>query len=146
MQVGGMEETTREAYLRAMRQRVEHYDKSPDLITEDELPEYFVFRQNIPGWSPATMRICYSGIKFFFRHVLKKDWHLLAIAQARRERRLPAVLSREEVKKILSPVCPFHNYAYLATVYSCGLRLQEGLFLEVSDIDGKRRMIHIHRG
>ena len=83
------------------------------------------------------MRICYSGVKFFFKHVLKKNWHLLAIAQARRERRLPAVLSRDEIKKVLSLVRPFHNYAYLMTVYSCGLRLQEGLFLEVSDIDGK---------
>lgn len=41
---------------------------------------------------------------------------------------------------------PFHNYAYLMTVYSCGLRLQEGLYLEVSDIDGQRKMIHVHRG
>ena len=55
------------------------------------------------------MRICYSGVKFFFRHLLKKDWHLLAIAQARNERRLPAVLPRNEVKKIFSLVKPFHN-------------------------------------
>lgn len=146
MQVNGMGERTREAYLRSMRQLVEHYDKIPDRITEDELLDYFIHRQNVTGWSPATMRICYSGVKFFFKHVLKKNWHLLAIAQARRERRLPAVLSRDEVRKIFSLVRPFHNYAYLVTVYSCGLRLQEGLYLEVSDIDGQRKMIHVHRG
>ena len=92
------------------------------------------------------MRICYSGIKFFFKHVVKRDWHLLALARAKREKRLPAVLSREEVKRILTKVDAFHNYVYLMTVYSCGLRLQEGLYLEVSDIDGERKMIHIHRG
>ena len=146
MQVNGMGESTREAYLRSMRQLVEHYDRTPDHITEDELLDYFIHRQNVTGWSPATMRICYSGVKFFFKHVLKRDWHLLTIAQARRERRLPAVLSRDEVRKIFSLVRPFHNYACLATVYSCGLRLQEGLYLEVSDIDGLRKMIHIHRG
>ncbi len=146
MQVNGMGESTREAYLRSMRQLVEHYDKAPDIISEDELLDYFIHRQNVTGWSPATMRICYSGVKFFFKHVLKRDWHLLTIAQARRERRLPAVLSRDEVKKIFSLVRPFHNYAYLATVYSCGLRLQEGLYLEVSDIDGPRKLIHVHRG
>ena len=146
MQVGGMGERTREAYLRSMRQLVEHCDKTPDHITEDELLDYFIHRQNVTGWSPATMRICYSGVKFFFQHVLKRDWHLLTIAQARRERRLPAILSRDEVRKIFSLVRPFHNYAYLMTVYSCGLRLQEGLYLEVSDIDGKRKMIHVHRG
>ena len=90
MQVGGMGERTREAYLRSMRQLIEHYDKSPDLIAEDKLLDFFIHRQNVTGWSPATMRICYSGVKFFFKHVLKKDWHLLAIAQARRERRPPA--------------------------------------------------------
>jgi integrase len=147
MQVAGMGERTREAYDRAMRKLVVHYDKSPDLITEDELLDYFILRQDVTAWAPATMRICYSGIKFFFKNVLRREWHLLALAQARRERRLPAVLSREEVKRLLAHVQPFHNnYAYLMTVYSCGLRLQEGLFLEVSDIDGPRKMIHIHRG
>jgi len=146
MQVNGMGERTREAYLRSMRQLVEHYDKTPDRITEDELLDYFIYRQDVSVWSTATMRICYSGVKFFFQHVLRRDWHLPAIAQARRERRLPAVLSRDEVRKIFSSVRPFHNYAYLVTVYSCGLRLQEGLYLEVSDIDGQRKMIHVHRG
>jgi len=146
MQVSGLGERSRQAYSRAMRLLVEHCDKSPDLIAEEELLDYFIHRQEISGWSPATMRICYAGIKFFFKHVLKRDWHLLLLARAKREKRLPAVLSREEVKKVLARVTTFHNYVYLTTVYTCGLRLQEGLFLEVSDIDGARKMIHIHRG
>jgi site-specific recombinase XerD len=146
MQVAGMGERTREAYSRAMRKLVEHCDKSPELIAEDELLDYFIHRQDVTGWAPATMRICYTGIKFFFKHVLKREWHLLSIAQARRERRLPAVLSREEVKRIMAKVDTFHNRAYLQTVYSCGLRLQEGLYLQISDIDGARKMIHVHRG
>jgi integrase/recombinase XerD len=146
MQVNGMCDRTRACYARSMRMLVEHYDKTPDLITEEELLDYFVFRQNITGWAPATMRICYSGVKFFFKHVLERQWHLLNIAQARRERRLPAVLSREEVKRIMAKVDTFHNLVYLQTVYSCGLRLQEGLYLQIADIDGARKMIHVHRG
>jgi integrase/recombinase XerD len=146
MQVAGMGESTREAYTRSMRQLVEHYDKEPDLITEDELLDYFIHRQDVTGWAPATMRICYSGVKFFFKNVLKREWHLLNIARARREKRLPAVLSREEVKRIMGKVDTFHNLVYLKTVYSCGLRLQEGLYLQVADIDGGRKMIHVHRG
>ena len=46
----------------------------------------------------------------------------------------------------MAHVKTFHNYAYLSTVYSCGLRLHEGLHLEVSDIDSSRMMIHVHRG
>ncbi len=146
MQVSGLGERSRQVYTRAMRLLVEHCDKTPDRITEEELLNYFIHRQEVSGWSPATMRICHAGIKFFFKHVLKREWHLLVLARAQREKRLPAVLSREEVKKVLSQVTTFHNYVYLTTVYTCGLRLQEGLFLEVADIDGPRKMIHIHRG
>lgn len=146
MQVNGLGERTREAYARAMRMLVEHHDKAPDLITEDELLDYFIHRQNVTNWAPATMRICFTGIKFFFKHVLKREWHLLNIAQARREKRLPSVLAKDEIKRIFSHVRPFHNYVYLVTVYTCGLRLQEGLYLEVADIDGQRKMVHVHRG
>jgi site-specific recombinase XerD len=141
-----MGESTQETYVRTMRKLSEFYDKTPDKISEEELVDYFIHCQEVIKWSPATMRICYSGIKFFFINVLKRKWHTLKLAKAKREKRLPAILSREEVRKILSHVNTPHNYAYLKTVYSCGLRLQEGLFLEVSDIDGKRNMIHVHRG
>lgn len=146
LKIAGMGERTQQCYSRAMRMLVEHCDKNPDLITEDELIDYFVFRRDESMWSPATLRICYSGIKFFFTNVLQQPWHIFNYARAQREKRLPAVLSKEEIHQIFSHVRPFHNYAYLMTVYTCGLRLQEGLFLEVSDIDGQRKMIHVHRG
>jgi len=88
----------------------------------------------------------YCGIRFFYTNVLKYDWHIFNILKAQSEHRLPAVLSEDEVHKILGRVKTFHNYAYLRTVYSCGLRLHEGLHLEVSDIDKDRMMIHVHRG
>ena len=146
LQLGGMSERTQECYVRAMRMLVEHCGKEPDLISEEELQDYFLYRKNVSRWSPATMRICYSGVKFFFLHVLKREWHILDLIKAKREKKLPAVLAKEEVRMVLSEVTTIHNYVYLATVYSCGLRLQEGLFLEISDIDGQRNMIHVHRG
>jgi len=146
LQVNGKGERTQEAYTRAMRQLVEFYDKTPDLISEDELYNYFIHRKTVTRWAPATMRICYSGVKFFFLHVLRSEWHLFDIIRAQPEKRLPAVLAKDEVRIIFSHLRTFHNYAYLATVYSCGLRLQEGLYLETSDIDGDRNMLHVHRG
>lgn len=120
MQVNGLGERSRQAYTRAMRMLAEHCDKTPDHISEEELLDYFIHRQEVSRWSPATMRICHAGIKFFFKHVLKKDWHILQLAKAKREQRLPAVLSQEEVKRIMGKVSTFHNYAYLMTVYTCG--------------------------
>jgi site-specific recombinase XerD len=146
LQLNGKGERTQEAYARALRMLVEFYGKSPDLITEEELQNYFLHRKNTDHWSPNTMRICYCGIRFFYEHVLQRNWHILSILRAQNERRLPAVLSVEEVRGILARVKTFQNYAYLSTVYSCGLRLHEGLHLEVSDIDSTRMMIHVHRG
>jgi integrase/recombinase XerD len=146
LQLNGMAGRTQDAYARAVRMLVEHYDKTPDLVTEEELQEYFLHRKNVCKWSPNTMRICYSGIKFFFVNVLQRNWHLLDIIRAQTEHRLPTVLSVEEVHDILSRVTSPHNYAFLSTVYTCGLRLQEARHLEVSDIDSSRMMIHVHRG
>jgi len=92
------------------------------------------------------MRICYSGIKFFFLNVLQRDWHTLELIHANREQRLPTVLSVDEVRAILVVVKTPQNKAYLTVVYSCGLRLHEALYLQVSDIDSDRMRIHVHRG
>jgi len=146
LQLNGKGERTQESYVRTVRMLTEFYHKTPDAVTEDELREYFLHRKNVNMWAPKTMRICYCGIRFFYTNVLQHDWHIFNILRAQTEHRLPAVLSEEEVRKILSCVNTPHNYAYLTTVYSCGLRLHEGLHLEVSDIDSTRRMLHVHRG
>lgn len=146
LQLNGKSETTQRAYARAVRMLIEFAGKEPDLITEEELKDYFLHRKNVDKWSQNTMRICYGGIRFFYEHVIQRDWHILDILRAQPEHRLPAILSREEVSDLLNRVRPFHNYVFLATVYSCGLRLSEALSLQVSDIDGARMMIHVHRG
>lgn len=125
---------------------VDFYNKAPDQTNEQELQDYFLHRKNVDKWSSATMRICYSGIKFFFVNVLKRDWHTLKLIYAKREQRLPAVLSLNEVWNILNTVSTPQNKAYLTTVYTCGLRLHEALYLQTYDIDSDRMRIHVHRG
>ena len=138
---------TQEAYSRALRMLCEFYgNKEPEDISEQELEAYFLRRRNVDHWSANTLRICYCGIRFYFVQVLRRDWNLFNILRAKSESRLPAVLSREEVRAVLGCVHTAHNRAYLTTVYACGLRLQEALYLEVSDIDADRMMIHVHRG
>jgi site-specific recombinase XerD len=146
LQINGKSGKTQQAYARSVRMLIEFYDKDPNLITEQELQDYFLHRRNTDEWAPNTLKICYCGIRFFFEHVIRRDWHIFDILKAQPEKRLPCVLSRSEVDSILKNVRTFHNYTFLTAVYSCGLRLQEALFLQVSDIDGKRGMIHVHRG
>lgn len=146
LQLAGMSERTQKCYTRSIRMLVDFCGKTPDLITESDLEDYFLHRRNVDKWSAATMRICYSGIKFFFINVLKRQWHTLDLIHAKREQRLPTVLSTNEVRSILNTVSTPQNKAYLTTVYSCGLRLNEALHLQVSDIDKDRMRIHVHRG
>src|SRR5712691_3101478 len=93
-----------------------------------------------------SMRICSSGIRFFSQHVLHCDWHTLSLIRAHTAHRLPAILSVEEVRRLLASATPLHNQVYFTTLYSLGLRLHEALFLQVSDIDGQRLQVHVHRG
>jgi site-specific recombinase XerD len=146
LQLNGKGERTQEAYTRAVRMLSTFYSKPPDDVTEPELEAYFLRRRNVDHWSPNTMRICYCGVRFFFVHVLQRNWHLFDILRAKSGGGLPAILSQDEVRAILRSVRTPHNHAFLSTVYACGLRLQEAQYLEVSDIDSQRMMVHVHRG
>ena len=146
LQRSGKGERTQESSIRAVRLLAQFYHKSPDLIAEQELQHYFLHRKNVDGLAPASMRICYSGIRFFSQHVLQRDWHTLTLMRAQSTHRLPAVLSVEEVRQLLAAATPLHNQVYFTTVSSLGLRLHEALSLQVSDIDGQRLQVHVHRG
>jgi site-specific recombinase XerD len=146
LHLSGKSERTQASYVREVHLLAQFYHTSPDRISEQELQRYCLHRKNVDGLAPASMRICYSGIRFFYQHVLQRDWSTLSLLRAQTTHRLPAVLSVEEVKRLLQAATPFHNQAYFTTVYSLGLRLHEALSLQVSDIDGQRLQVHVHRG
>jgi integrase/recombinase XerD len=146
LQLSGKSERTQQSYVREVHLLAQFYHKAPDRISEQELQHYFLHRKNIDGLAPASMRLCSSGIRFFYQHVLKRDWHTLTLIRPQITHRLPAVLSVEEVKRLLASATLLHNQVYFTTVYSLGLRLHEALFLQVSDIDGPRLQVHVHRG
>jgi integrase/recombinase XerD len=146
LQLSGKGERTQQAYVREVRLLSQFYGKSPDGISEPELQASFLHRKNVDHLAPASMRICYSGIRFFSQHVLQRDWHTLSLIRAQTEPRLPAVLSVQEVRRLLKAATPLHNQVYCTTVYSLGLRLHEALYLQGADIDGQRLQGHVHRG
>jgi len=146
LQINGKSERTQEAYTRAVRQLKEYYKKDPTLINEEELEDYFLYRRNESEWAPKTLRLCYYGIRFYYKFVLNADWNVFLILKAQKEERLPEIPSKETIHKVFSCVTTFHNFTFFSTVYSCGLRLQEALNLQVSDIDSDRMMVFVHRG
>ena len=146
LELNGKSPATVEAYVREVALVSKFYRKRPDLISEEELVRYLLHRKNVNKLAPTSMRICYSGLRFFYQRVLDRPWKLFTLLHARRELRRPSVLSRTEVHRILEAAYPFHNQVYFTTLYSCGLRLQEGLHLQIGDVDSPRLMLHVHRG
>src|SRR6266545_6259382 len=146
LQLRGLSARTQESYVRAVRQLAEHYHKSPDLITEAELRQYFLHLKNVKRYSRNTMTIAICGVRFFYQDTLNREWAIFGIVRPAPEKKLPVILSVAEVRQILSRLRLPRYKVCLSTIYSCGLRLQEGTNLRVADLDSARMMIHVRHG
>jgi len=146
LQLAGMSARTQEMYVRAVRKLAQHYHKSPDQITEEELRQYFLHIKNVKKWSRTGITIALCGIKFFYEKTLKRKWPIFKVVRPHAEQKVPVILSRDEVREILGKVRLNRYRTCLVTIYACGLRLQEGTNLQVVDIDSRRMVIHIHHG
>jgi integrase/recombinase XerD len=146
LQLRGLSARTQEMYVRAVRQLAEHYHKSPDRITEEELRDYFLYLKNVKHYSRSASTIALCGIKFFYEHTLQRQWTTLTFVRPPREKKLPVILSSAEVRTILAHLKLLRYRVCLTTIYSCGLRLQEGTHLQVPDIDSARMLVHVRAG
>jgi integrase/recombinase XerD len=144
MQLRGFSARTQEAYVHAVRQLAGHFHRPPDRLTEDDLRQYFLYLANVKHFARASFTIALCGIKFFYERTLGHEWKLLGLVRPAREKKLPVILSRDEVGGILGRVrLPVYR-ACLTTIYVCGLRLMEGAHLQVADVDSARGLLHIH--
>lgn len=145
LQLHCFSEKTQEAYLRSVRQLSAYCNKPPDRISEDELREYFLYLKNERGASRSTCRVALYGIRFFYLKTLRKEWPSLELIRFPQETTLPVVLSVNEVHRILKRVRLPKYRVCLTTIYSCGLRLREGVTLEIENIDGERKQLQIRK-
>jgi site-specific recombinase XerD len=146
MQLHGFAIRTQEAYLSAVSQLAKHYRKAPDQINEEELRQYFLFLKNEKHAARATCTLALCGIKFFFQHTLGREWKTFDFLRPPKENKLPVVLSAAEVGRVLARVQRQRYRVCLTTIYAYGLRLLEGVRLQVKDIDGERQLLHIDQG
>jgi len=146
LQLRGLSERTQDSYVRAVRQLAEHYHKSPDLISEEELRQYFLHLKNVKHYARNTMTIAICGLRFLYQDTLHREWAIFGTVRPAPEKKLPVILSKEEVRQILGCLRWQRYKVCLQTIYSCGLRLQEGTNLQVADIDSARMMIHVRHG
>jgi len=144
MQLRSFSVRTQQSYLRSVLGLAKHYRRSPDQLTEEEIRGFFVHLTCERKLARPTVTIALCGIKFFYEQTLKRDWALTGVPVPKREKKLPVVLTRKEVDKILQRIRVPRHRACLTLIYACGLRLHEGCQVKVSDIDRDRGLLHVH--
>jgi site-specific recombinase XerD len=146
LQLAGLSERTQEAYLRGVRKFAQWLNLSPDQASENDLRRYLLFIKNDQQWEGNSLKVAYSGLKFFYCHTCPREWPTLTKLRVPKQVKLPTVLTVPEVDQLIGSIRKPALKCFFWTVYSLGLRLQEALHLQVSDIDAGRMLVHVRRG
>ncbi len=143
MDMKGFSVKTQMSYVRAVSGLGQYFKRSPDKLTDEEIRRYFVHLKCERKLSRTTVTIALCGIKFFTETTLKRDFSLTGVPVPKRKKKLPVVLSGDEVRKILRKLREPRFRACLNLIYACGLRLGEGCRLAPTDIDSARGVVLI---
>ncbi len=141
LKLKGLRPKTIEAYSRTIRRIGEYFDYQINDLSEQQLTDYFTDLLDSHSWS--TVKLDLYGLKFFYTHVLHKPWVNVDLIKPPKTQRLPDIVTIEEAKRLFRATLTLSYRVFYFTVYSLGLRLGEGLRLQVGDIDANRRRVHI---
>lgn len=144
LKLKGKAQSTIDGYARAIRRIRDHFDCCPDKLTSKQIEGYF--EEMIDTFSWSTVKIDRVGLQFFWENVLKKEWEWIDMIKPPQVLTIPDILTLSEVEKLIGATRKLRYRVFLLTTYSMGLRLGEALSLQVSDIDGLRKRVHIRRG
>jgi len=146
MQMRGYSPFTIKAYAANLRLFVKFTGKPPEDIAFDDITAYQISLTQDRNVSYGAFNLAVSAIKFFFRYLLPREWDVRKIPFRRIQHKLPNVVSREDINKLIAAATNIKHKAILQTFYSTGIRLSELQNLKVSDIDSKRKVIRIQQG
>ncbi len=139
LQLRGITPRTQATYLREVRNLALYFKKSPEELGERELKEYLLYLINDKKLPEGTYRNYYSGLKFLYKHTLKREWVMEKILCPKRRQKLPLVLDLSEVEALFSVTKNLKHKAILMITYSSGLRVSEAARLKV---DRYRQQTH----
>jgi len=141
LKLKGLQPKTIEAYSRAIRRIGKYFDHRLDDLTQNELLDYFHELKEKSSWS--TVKLDLYGLKFFYLHVLRRNWVDIPIIKSPKVKRIPDIVTIEEACRIFSATRSLSYRVLFFTLYSMGLRLGEGLRLQTGDIDACRQRVKI---
>jgi len=141
LKLKGLQPKTIEAYSRGIRRIGDYFDHQLHDLSEQQLLDYFTTLLGTHSWSAVKLDL--YGLKFFYRHVLHKTWENVDLIKPPKAVRLPDIVTVDEAARLFKATHKLSYKIFYFTVYSLGLRLGEGLRLQVGDIDAGRQRIHI---
>ena len=144
LKLQGKREKTIDGYARALRRIAGYFDCCPDSLEPDQLKTYFAWMVENYSWS--SVKVDLWGLSFFYRHVLGRKMEWIEIVNPPKARSLPDVPTREEVQRLINGVYRLRYRVFFFVIYSMGLRLGEGLGMEIGDIDSNQRRVHVRQG
>ena len=146
LRLRGLSLNTRKTYLRCARAFVKHYRKSPTEMGKAEVRDFLLHLVDERKLTAASYNVYGAAIRFLYSHTLGRPEEVAWVGQMRVTRRLPAILSPEEVERLLGALKSLKMQAIVLTAYGAGLRVSEVVHLEVTDIDSQRMVIHVRHG
>jgi len=141
LKLKGLQPKTIEAYARAIRRIGAYFDHQIDDLSEPQLTDYFTDLLESHSWSAVKLDL--YGLKFFYAHVLHKPWVNVNLVKPPKAQRLPDIVTVEQAGRLFAATRILSYRVFYFTAYSLGLRLGEGLRLQVGDIDAARQRVHI---
>ena len=138
-------EKTQADYVRAVRNFTKYLGRSPDTATVEDLRNYQLHLVD-HGISPASLNSAISGLKFFFNVTLDRPEVMAKMQPVHLPRKLPVILSPEEVKRLIAAAGNLKHQTALALAYATGLRVNEVVALKVGDIDSQRMTLRVEQG
>jgi site-specific recombinase XerD len=146
MELVDLSENTQQAYVRAVAQFALFFGMSPEQLGREEIRTYLLYLMRQKRVSKSTYRQVLSAIRFLYRTTLGKDWVIEGIRYTRSEKKLPVVLSMDEVDRFFDALHSLKHRAILMTAYAAGLRVSEVIALRVTDVDSQRMVIRVDQG
>ena len=145
MRMRKLGDRTQEGYLRAVRNFTKYLGRSPDTATVEDLRNYQLYLVD-HGISPASLNAVISGLKFFCNVTLDRPELMAKMQPVHLPRKLPEIMSPDEVKRLIAAAGNLKHQTALALAYATGLRVNEVVHLKVGDIDSQRMTLRVEQG
>src|SRR5574337_1663716 len=146
MGIRNLAHNTQLSYLQQISAYARHFGRSPEALGPEDVRTYQVHLVEVRKLSPASVGIATSALRFLYQVTLKRDWAPEDIPMPKKPFRLPVILSREEVMRLLESVESLKHRTILTTAYAAGLRVSEATHLRVTDIDSPRMVLRVDQG